>query len=93
MKNFLAQFGFRVTTGHLLWAAVLIPACIAIFTPLNLLWLGITLAVIIAISVVLTVRGRRLTGWITAIFSWRRDRKSTRLNSSHAITSRMPSSA
>ncbi|MDT5191196.1 MAG: hypothetical protein QOI28_3447, partial [Mycobacterium sp.] len=72
MKNFLAQFGFRVTTGHLLWAAVLIPACIAIFIPLNLLWLGITLSVIIAISVVLTVRGRRLTGWITAIFSWRR---------------------
>ena len=63
MKAFLAQFGLRITTGHLLWAAVLIPALIAIFIPLDLLWVGITLGVIIAISVVLTVRGRRLTGW------------------------------
>ncbi len=75
MKNFLAQFGFRFTTGHLLWAAVLIPACIAIFIPLNLLWVGITLSVLIAIATVLTVRGRRLTGWIAAIFAWRRRHK------------------
>ena len=46
MKNILSQFGFRVTTGHLLWAAVLTPACVVIFIPLNLLWLGITLGVI-----------------------------------------------
>ena len=30
MKNFLSQFGLRFTTGHLLWAAVLIPACVAV---------------------------------------------------------------
>jgi type VII secretion protein EccE len=72
MKNFFAQFGFRFTTGHLLWAAALIPACIALSIPLDLLWLGITLSVLIVIAVVLTVRGRRLTGWITAIFSWRK---------------------
>ncbi|MDT5111263.1 MAG: hypothetical protein QOE20_3153, partial [Mycobacterium sp.] len=72
MNNFLAQFGLRITTGHLLWAAALIPACIAVFMPLHLLWLGITLAVLIAISAVLTVRGRRLSGWIAAIFAWRR---------------------
>jgi hypothetical protein len=35
MKNFLAQFGFRITTGHLLWAAVLIPALIAVFIPMT----------------------------------------------------------
>jgi type VII secretion protein EccE len=75
MKNFLGQFGFRATTGHLLWAAVLIPACFAIFIPLNLLWLAITLSAIIAISAVLTARGRRITGWIVAIFSWRRRHK------------------
>ncbi|MDT4998087.1 MAG: hypothetical protein QOK12_192, partial [Mycobacterium sp.] len=75
MKAFLAQFGLRITTGHLLWAAVLIPALIAIFIPLDLLWVGVTLAVIVAFSVVLTVRGRRLTGWFTAIFSWRRRHK------------------
>ena len=37
MKNFLAQFGFRFTTGHLLWAAALIPACIALSIPADLL--------------------------------------------------------
>lgn len=72
MRNFLSQFGFRSTTGHLLWAAVLIPAVILLFIPMDLMWLGITLAVLIAISAVLTVRGRRLAGWIVAIFSWRR---------------------
>ena len=29
MKKFLGVFGLRFTTGHALWAAVLIPACIA----------------------------------------------------------------
>ena len=72
MKNFLAQFGLRFTTGHALWAAALIPACIALFLHLGRAWIGITLAVIIAIAAVLTVRGRRLTGWIAAVFSWRR---------------------
>ena len=30
MKNLLAQFGLRFTTGHAVWAAALIPACIVI---------------------------------------------------------------
>ena len=72
MTNFLGQFGLRATTGHLLWAAVLIPAVIVLFAPMHLMWLGITLAVVIALAAVLTVRGRRLAGWIVAIFSWRR---------------------
>ena len=32
-------------------------------------------------------------GWVVGVFVWLLDRKSTRLNSSHALTSRMPSSA
>lgn len=72
MRTLLAHFGFRFTTGHLLWAAALIPAVILVFIQLDLMWLGITLAVFIAIAAVLTVRGRRLAGWIVAIFSWRR---------------------
>jgi type VII secretion protein EccE len=72
MKGFLRLFGLRFTTGHAIWAALLIPACIALFLDLNLLWLGITLAVVIAIASVLTIRGRRITGWIAAVFSWRR---------------------
>ncbi|HTM84070.1 MAG TPA: type VII secretion protein EccE, partial [Mycobacterium sp.] len=75
--NFLRQFGFKFTTGHGIWAAALIPGCIALCLYLDLLWLGIALAVLIAIFSVLTIRGRRLTGWIVAIFSWRRRHRST----------------
>lgn len=71
MKNLLGHFGFRLTTGHLLWAAALIPACVALFIRLDQMWVGIVLAVLIAIATTLTVRGRRFTGWIAALFSWR----------------------
>lgn len=77
MRSFVAQFGLRLTTGHLMWAAVLIPACIAIFVPLDLLWFGVTVSVLIALIAVVTVRGRRLTGWVAALFSWRRRHLST----------------
>jgi type VII secretion protein EccE len=72
MKTLLRLFGIRFTTGHALWAAMLIPACILVFLQLGRLWIGITLAVIIALAAVVTVRGRRLTGWIAALFAWRR---------------------
>ncbi len=72
MRNFTSHFGLRLTTGHAIWAAVLIPASILLSIQLDLLWLGITLAVIIALAAVLTIRGRRLTGWIAAVFAWRR---------------------
>lgn len=77
MRSFVAQFGLRLTTGHLMWAAVLIPACIAILVPLDLLWFGVTVSVLIALIAVVTVRGRRLTGWVAALFSWRRRHLST----------------
>lgn len=72
MTRFLSIFGLRFTTGHALGAAVLIPACILLFRQMDLLWLGITLGVLIAISALVTVRGRRLTGWMAALFAWRR---------------------
>ncbi|MGD2212020.1 type VII secretion protein EccE [Mycolicibacterium nivoides] len=76
--NFLRRhFGFRFTTGHAIWAATLIPACIAVCLHFKLLWLGITLSVLIAIFSVLTIRGYRLTGWVKAVFSWRRRHRST----------------
>ena len=76
--NFLRRhFGFRFTTGHAIWAATLIPACIAVCLHFKLLWLGITLSVLIAIFSVLTIRGYRLTGWVRAVFSWRRRHRST----------------
>ena len=72
MNRVLALFGLRFTTGHALWAAVLIPACVLVFAAMDMLWLGITLAVIIGLAAVVTVRGRRLTGWGAALFAWRR---------------------
>lgn len=77
MKSLAAQFGLRLTTGHLMWAAVLIPACIAIFVPLDAMWVGVTVSVLIALIAITTVRGRRLTGWVAALFSWRRRHRST----------------
>jgi type VII secretion protein EccE len=75
MTKLATIFGVRTTTGHLLWAAVLIPACLVFFIHIDLMWLAITLAVLIAIATTLTVRGRRVTGWIAAVFSWRRRHK------------------
>jgi type VII secretion protein EccE len=72
MKKIFGVFGLRLTTGHAIWAAVLMPACIALFLPPRQLWVGITLAAVIALAAVLTIRGRRLTGWVAAVFSWRR---------------------
>ena len=72
MNRVLALFGLRFTTGHALWAAVLIPASVLVFAAMDMLWLGITLAVIIGLAAVVTVRGRRLTGWVAALFAWRR---------------------
>lgn len=72
MSRVLSVFGVRFTTGHALWAAVLIPACLLLFAQMHLMWLGVTLSVLIGIGAVLTLRGRRVTGWIAALFAWRR---------------------
>ena len=56
MKSLAAQFGLRLSTGHLMWAAVLIPACIAIFVPLGAMWVGVTVCVLIALIATVTVR-------------------------------------
>jgi type VII secretion protein EccE len=72
MNKITSLFGLRFTTGHAIWAAVLIPVSILVFTKLDLLWLGISLAVLIALAAVLTIRGRRITGWVAAVFAWRR---------------------
>ncbi|UXA18244.1 type VII secretion protein EccE [Mycobacterium sp. SMC-4] len=72
MRNLRSIFGLRFTTGHALGAAVLIPAVVLLFNAINLSWLGITLAVVTGLSAVVTIRGRRLTGWVGALVAWRR---------------------
>ena len=76
MNRLASMFGVRLSTGHAAWAAALIPACIVLLARLGLLWLGIVLAVLIAAGAVLAIRGRRVTGWIAAVFSWRRRHRS-----------------
>lgn len=67
--------GLRFTTGHALVAAVLAPACITASVGLGYPWIGIVLAVAVVLTALVTVRGRRLTGWIAALNSWRRRRR------------------
>jgi type VII secretion protein EccE len=75
MKRLVSIFGLRFTTGHALWAAALIPAVLLVFAQLDLMWLGITLAVLIGLGSVVTIRGRRPSGWVAALFAWRRRHK------------------
>ncbi|MDY6999643.1 MAG: type VII secretion protein EccE [Actinomycetota bacterium] len=72
MNRFLALFGLRFSTGHALWAAALIPASILLFAQMDMMWLGITLGVLIGLGSVVTIRGRRVSGWVAALFAWRR---------------------
>lgn len=65
----------RFTTGHGLVAAAVAPACVAAGMRLGYLWVGVTLAALVVLASVVTVRGRRLTGWIQALNSWRRRRR------------------
>jgi len=68
--------GLRFTSGHAMVAAALAPACVAASIRLGYLWVGVTLAVVLVLASVVTVRNRRLTGWIQALNSWRRRRRS-----------------
>lgn len=68
------MFGVRVTTGHLAWAAALIPAVVVLLVRLELSWLAAAVAVITALAGALTVRGRRVSGWLAAVIAWRRRR-------------------
>jgi type VII secretion protein EccE len=67
--------GLRFSSGHAMIAAALAPACVAVALRTNYPWIGIVLAVIIVLASVVTVRNRRLTGWIQAFTSWRRRRR------------------
>jgi type VII secretion protein EccE len=86
MNTFFGLFGPRFSTGHAIWAAALVPACILLFAELDLLWLGIMLAVLIALGAGVTIRGRRTTGWVAAVFAWhRRHRDQLRRPSEPAV--------
>lgn len=60
----------RFTSGHVLWAAALAPLCILLFMHTRYEWAGPTLVAVAAVIATVTFRGRRLTGWVAAIFAW-----------------------
>src|ERR1700761_3707668 len=60
----------RFTSGHALWAAALAPLCLLLFYRTRYEWAGPTLVVVAALVAVVTYRGRRITGWIAAMFAW-----------------------
>ena len=60
----------RFTSGHLLWAAALAPLCVLLFYRTRYEWAGPTLVAVAAAVATITYRGRRITGWIAAMFAW-----------------------
>jgi type VII secretion protein EccE len=60
----------RFTSGHALWAAALAPLCILLFMGTRYEWAGPTLVGVAAVVATVTYRGRRITGWIAAVFAW-----------------------
>ncbi len=60
----------RFTSGHALWAAALAPLCILLFMGTRYEWAGPTLVAVAAVVATVTYRGRRITGWIAAMFAW-----------------------
>ena len=60
----------RFTSGHALWAAALAPLCLLLFFHTRYEWAGPTLVGVAAVVATVTFRGRRITGWIAAMFAW-----------------------
>jgi type VII secretion protein EccE len=53
-----------------MWAAVLAPLCILLFMGTRYHWAGPTLVGVGVVVATVTFRGRRLTGWVAAMFAW-----------------------
>jgi type VII secretion protein EccE len=60
----------RFTSGHALWVAALAPLCILLFMGSRYEWAGPTLVAVGAVLALVTFHGRRLTGWLWAMFAW-----------------------
>lgn len=65
MRN---PLGLRFSTGHALLASALAPPCATG-------WAGIALASLGVIVATVTFYGRRITGWVAAVYAWLRRRR------------------
>ena len=66
--------GLRFSTGQGLVTAAVVPALVVLGMAMGKLWLGIVLAVLAAGVGLVAIRGRTATGWVRALYSWKRRR-------------------
>ncbi len=66
----MRAFRLRFTSGHVLWAVALAPLCILLFLHTRYQWAGPALVGAVAVVALVTYRGRRLMGWVGALFAW-----------------------
>lgn len=65
-----SPIGLRFSTAHTLLTAALAPPIIVLFLDTRHERLGIGVVAAIAILAVVTFRGRKLYGWVAALFAW-----------------------
>jgi len=66
----MRRIWFRVTRGDALWVAALAPLCIMLFLGTRYEKEGLALAAVGVAGAMVTIRGRRATGWVAALFAW-----------------------
>ncbi|ORW87509.1 type VII secretion protein EccE [Mycobacterium sp. IEC1808] len=66
----MGSLRLRFTSGHALWLAALAPLCTLLFLGTRYEWAGPTLVGVGVVLALVTFRGRRLTGWLAAMFAW-----------------------
>jgi type VII secretion protein EccE len=72
--NATFPIGLKLSTGQAVVATTVAPALFAIGVASGRLWLGIVLAVLTLGLGLVAVRGRTITGWVRALYSWQRRR-------------------
>jgi type VII secretion protein EccE len=72
MKN---PIGVRFSVGRAVLVAALAPLCIKLFLHTRYWWAGIALVVLLFLLTLVKFFGRRLTGWVAAVYAFIRRRK------------------
>jgi type VII secretion protein EccE len=65
----------RFSTGRAVVVAALAPPCIKLFWHTRYWWAGIALVVLVFLFTLVKFYGRRITGWMVAIYAYRRRRR------------------
>ncbi|HTQ18752.1 type VII secretion protein EccE [Mycobacterium sp.] len=65
----------RFSTGHAVWLAALGPPAVMLFMDTRYPWLGPALVGLLAVLMMVTFSGRRVTGWVATVFRWFRRRR------------------